>query len=162
MRTETIVDGFGTSVDVTYVTVEEIIEAARKNGYTWHGHGGAPNSSNVERLLPCIVGQSMLNLGAACFPTDHSYQLIPGDYEETYRRNVDLKTAFRDVYNYNDYHAETYSEALGYMAARLAPFVFDEICIGVTTPETVEAIVDDVANESAGVWCEECQLHHPE
>lgn len=95
------------------VTIRELIEASRKNGYPW-GNDAAKVGRFVkdafklgpDDVFSCVVGQGIYNLGGNMFPLEDK--------------------AFEAIYHYNDKEATSYADALAYMEKTLAPYL-DEV-----------------------------------
>jgi len=89
------------------VTIAQLIEAAKKNGYTW-----ARDKFNhwEKEVYTCVVGQGILNLGGKKFPYGDRYSSV-------------LLSAINEVEVYNDIKATSYEDAIIHMEKMLAPYL---------------------------------------
>ncbi len=109
------------------ITVTELLEAAKKNGYEWGGHEGNtriqidPISGEETQIGFCILEQAAKNLGLV----DHAWNAI----SEQINMLMGSKTygVGRDIWVYNDDEATSYEDAYNYMERRLEFFKDKEI-----------------------------------
>ena len=95
-----------------YVTVEEFIAAAEKNGYQWSNDGTWVETDDKGYVTrACVLGQAAINLGIA----------VEGMWNPL--NSLDPYHAVaREIYWYNDTYALNYDQAVAKLKEVLEPY----------------------------------------
>lgn len=107
-------------------TLQEIIDAAKKDGYDWNkgGRYEFKEGGQRQRVSYCVLEQAARNLGKESGywqRLNTALNLLDKEYFNTRKKPGDM------IWQFNDELAESYDEVITFMEETLTPYGLDTV-----------------------------------